>query len=179
MRIPLVLMLALACTGCVSQYKVVVDFSPELRSHFIQYPTIEVDIAAITDSEADEIKQMGVEEYFAPGSGIRQQLQAQTCFFYREERHSYVLPSRAPIWQSWKLKEPTTVLVIASLPHDSSMSAQADPRVLSVQMARSYVFARSIYVWVEPQRIIRVTRAASKSGSSESATTTRQWIETR
>ena len=172
-----VLMLVLVCTGCVSQYKVVVDFSPELSSHFTEYPTIEVDIAAVTDSEADEVKQMGVEEYFAPGSGIRQQLQAQTVFFFREEIHSFVLPSRAPIWQNWKLKKPSNVLVIASLPHDPSMSVQADPRLLLVQMARSYVFARSIYVWVEPKRIVRVTRRASGSGSDTAAT--QQWVEIR
>ena len=178
MRIPLILILAFACTGCVSQYKVVVDFSPDLQDHFNEYPTIEVDIAAVTDDEANEVKQMGVEEYFSPGSGIRQRLQVQTCFFFREERYSYVLPARAPIWRNWKRKKPKTVLIIASLPHDPSMSAQADPRLLTVEISRSFLLARSIYVWVESQRIVRVTGKAH-SKDSETATTTRQWIETR
>ena len=172
------LILALAFTGCVSQYKVVVDFSPILRDHFIEYPTIEVDIAAVTEAEADEVKQMGVENYFAPGSGIRSRLQSQTVFFYREELHSFLLPSRAPIWNSWLQKKPDTILVIASLPHDPSMTAQADPRYLTVPMARSYIFARSIYIWVEPKRITRVTRAATKKGDAQS-TSSQQWVETR
>ena len=178
MRIPLILALAFIFTGCVSQYKVVVDFSPVLRTHFHEYPTIEVDIAAITDAEADEIKQMGVENYFAPGSGTRQQLQTQTVFFYREELHSFVLPSRAPVWFSWKQKEPTSILVIASLPHDPSMSEQADPRYLTIPIKKSIVFARSAYIWVEPKRIIRVTRAVSKRGESET-TQAAQWVEIR
>ena len=171
-------MLVLVLTGCVSQYKVTVNFSPILRDHFVEYPTIEVDIAAVTDGEADEVKQMGVEQYFAPGSGIRQRLQVQTCFFSKEERYTFVLPSRAPVWQTWRLKKPAALLVIASLPHDPSMSAQADPRFLTIPMSRSYIFARSAYIWVEPERIIRVARTASGRSARDSSEAG-QWVETR
>ena len=171
-------LLAVLCTGCVSQYKVVVGFSTALKDHFTEIPTIEVDIAAVTDSEADEVKQMGVENYFEPGSGIRDRLQSQICFFYREEQNTYVLPSRAPIWQSWNLKEPTNVLVIASLPQDPSITPQADPHYLMIRMKRSFVLARTIYILVEPKKIIQVTRAASKKGDSPSADSW-QWVEIR
>ena len=173
-------MIVLIFTSCVSQYKVVVDFSPELRDHFVEYPTIEVDIAAVTDDEADEVKQMGVEQYFAPGSGTREQLQVQTCLFYRDARYTFVLPSRAPIWQTWRLKDPTTLLVIASLPHDPSMSAQADPRLLAITMKRSYILARSMYVWVEPTRITQVARSSGGRESAAGASpASAQWVETR
>ena len=178
MRGSLFILLALFFTGCVSQQKVVVDFSPTLRGYFHEYPTIEVDIAAITDAEADEIKQMGVEEYFAPGNGIRGRLETQTVYFYREEIHSFVLPSRAPIWFRWNQKKPTTIIVIASLPHDPSMSASADPRYLTIPISKSVVFARSAYIWVEPKRIVRVSRATSKKGESET-TQADQWVEIR
>jgi len=167
-------------TGCVSQYKVVVGFSPELKGHFTEIPTIEVDIAAVTDSEADEVKQMGVEKYFDPGSGIRNRLQSQTCFFYREEQNTYVLPSRAPVWQIWKLKEPANVLVIASLPHDPSITSQADPRYLAIKIKPSFVLARTIYILVEPKKIIQITRATSKKGETQSLSKdSGQWVEIR
>ena len=149
-------------SGCVNQYKVVVDFSPTLRDHFNEYPTIEVDISAVTDSEADEVKQAGVEKYFAPNSGIRERLQSQTFFFYKEGQNTYMLPSRAPIWKTWLLKKPTNVLVIASLPPDPAMTPQADPRYLMVKMARSFILARNINILVEPKRIFRVTRSSSR-----------------
>jgi hypothetical protein len=170
--------IALALTGCVSQYKVVVEFSPNLRDHFAGYPTIEVDIAAVTDSEADEIKQMGVEQYFAPGSGIRQQLHAQTCFFSREEQYSYVLPSRAPVWKTWRLKKPGSILVIASLPPDQPVNQQADPRFLLIRMMRSYVLARTINILVEPQRIKQIVRSPSGT-SGDMDPEGGQWVETR
>ena len=181
MRISLILILALVFNGCVNQYKVRVDFSPVLREHFAELPTIEVDIAAVTDGEADEVKQMGVEEYFTPGSGIREKLQVQTCFFSREEQHSFVLPSRVPIWQTWLLKDPTNVLVIASLPPGPSTNPQSDPRLLTVTMKRSFIMARNIYILVESDRIVQLTSSAFRARRSgdDSPVSTEQWIEPR
>jgi hypothetical protein len=175
------LALAVLLTGCVSQYKVVVKFSPVLQNHFTEYPTIEVDIAAVTDIELGEVKQAGVEKYFAPNSALREQFQSQTCFFFRGEKSTFVLPSRAPIWKTWKLKDPTTMLVIASLPPNSSVTPQADPRYLTVKMAKSYIIARTLNVLVEPERITQVKKSSlgSQSGGSESQVIIGQYIESR
>jgi outer membrane lipoprotein-sorting protein len=172
------LVTGLFCSGCVSQYKVVVDFSPELRDHFNQFPTIEVDIAAVTDSEAAEVQKAGVEKYFSPDSGFRKQFHSQTCFFDREEQYIYVLPSRAPVWKTWLLKEPTSLLVIASLPPDSSADPQADPRYLVIKMAQSFVLARTVNIMVEPDRIVQLARTAKTKGDKDSAEAG-QYIETR
>jgi hypothetical protein len=174
----LFLSVSLFCSGCVSQYKVVVNFSPSLREHFSEYPTLEVDIAAVTDGEADEVKQAGVEKYFAPDSGMRDRLQSQTCFFSREDNGSFVLPSRAPVWQQWRLKEPANLLVIASLPHDPSIAPGTEPRLLVVKTKTSYVFARTLYVLVEPRKITQISKSRSKSGSDTSQTS-EQWVEPR
>jgi len=148
--------IAVLCTSCVSQYKVTVNFSPELKEYFTEFPTIEVDIAAITDSEANELKQAGVENYFAPGSGLRERFQSRTAFFYQEEQGGFVLASRDPVWQSWLLKEPTSILVIASLPPGPSTSPEADPRYMVVKMAKSYILARNLKILVEPERIVKL-----------------------
>jgi hypothetical protein len=173
----LIFAMAILCSACVSQYKVVVTFSPSLQGYFTEYPTIELDIAAVSDSEAGEVKQMGVENYFAPDSGIREQLQGQTCFFSREEDVRFILPSRAPVWFSWLLKKPTSLLVIGSLPHDSTMTATVEPRVLLVNMKKSYVFARTVYILVEPKKITQISRSQSKS--KDKTQTYEQWVETR
>lgn len=166
--------------GCVSQHKVVVEFSRDLREHFTEFPTIEVDIAAVTEGEASEVKQAGVEKYFAPDSGIREKLQSQTCFFSREDDVSFVLPSRAPVWRTWMEKKPTDILVIASLPHDPAITPQADPRYTLVKLKDSYVIARTIYILVEPKKVIRVSKAALKADSGgESPQEAEQWVEAR
>jgi hypothetical protein len=171
---------AILLAGCVSQYKVVVDFSPTLKDYYTEFPTIEVDIAAVTDSEAEEVKQAGVEKYFAPNSGIRERLQSQTCYFYREEQKSFVLPSRAPIWQQWKLKKPANLLVIASLPQDTSVTPETDSRYLLVKMARSYVVARTLNILVEPKKIMRVKKSSSQTDKTgEAPVAAEQWVESR
>jgi hypothetical protein len=170
---------AILFTGCVSQYKVAVDFSPALKDYYTEFPTIEVDIAAVTDGEAEEVKQAGVEKYFAPNSGIRERLQSQTCYFYREEQRSFVLPSRAPIWRDWKLKKPAGVLVIASLPQDASATPQTDSRYIVVKMARSFIIARTINILVEPKKIMRVRKSSSQLNKDESPVAAEQWVESR
>jgi len=171
---------AVLLAGCVTQYRVVVDFSPTLREHFGEFPTIEVDIAAVTESEANEVREMGVETYFAPGGGIRERLQVQTCFFYREQQYSFMLPSRAPVWWAWRLRNPDYILVIASLPPAPSMTARDDPRLLTVRMVRSFVFARTINILVEPQRITQVARESRASRTrGERSPAVEQWVETR
>ncbi|MDR2500785.1 MAG: hypothetical protein LBD37_06885 [Treponema sp.] len=166
------------CSGCVTQYKVTVEFSPLLRDHFTEYPTIEVDIAAVTDGEADEVKQAGVEKYFSPDSGFRSRLQSQTCFFSQEDQAAFVLPSRAPVWRQWRLKNPANILVIASLPQDGAMTPQADPRYLLVKMKRSYILARTLAVLVEPKKIIQLSRSQAKAKTNKPQTA-EQWIEER
>jgi hypothetical protein len=181
LRLLLFLCLGFLCSGCVSQYKVVVDFSPSLQGYFTALPTIEVDIAAVTDSEAGEVKQLGVEKYFAPDAGMRERLLSQTCFFSREDSSSFVLPSRAPVWLNWKLIEPTTIMVIASLPYDPSMTPESDPRQLLVKMKKSFGFARTLYVLVEPKKVIQSTRSRSrtKSKQEDKTETYDQWVEPR
>ncbi len=176
---PLVLLGAgFLCAGCVSQYKVVVEFSPGLQEYFTEYPTLEVDIVAVTEDEVNEVKQVGVEKYFAPDSGFRERLQSQICFFSREDAARFVLPSRAQIWKDWRLKKPDTILVIASLPYDSSMSPEADPRLLVVKMKNSYVFARTLYVLVEPKKVVRISRPQTES-PTENVQAYDQWVEPR
>jgi hypothetical protein len=177
LRLPALLGIGLLCSGCVSQYKIVVDFAPSLQEFFTAYPTIEVDIAAVTDGEADEVRQAGVEAYFAPNSGIRDRLQSQTCFFSREESGSFVLPSRAPVWQDWLLKDPANILVIASLPYDPAITPGSDPRLLVIKMTESYVFARTLYVLVEPKKVIQ--RSQPRSSSTEDTPASEQYVESR
>ena len=152
-------------SGCAGTYRVGVEFSPALRDHFIEYPTIEVDVAAVTDKEADEVKQLGVEKYFAPNSGIREQLHGETFFFFRGGQNTFLLDSKNPVWSIWRRKKPTHVMVIASLPHDPSISSQDDPRSMTVKMTgrriRFWRRTSNINIQVEPKRIILLTEPSS------------------
>ncbi|MDR0410279.1 MAG: hypothetical protein LBH18_07805 [Spirochaetaceae bacterium] len=157
--VPLVFILFFST--CVSQQKVVVGVSGQLAVSYTAYPSIEVDIAAVTDGELAEIKDAGVENYFAPYSGIREKIGAQTMFFSEEQTKPLTLLSRAEIWKSWLEKDPSTLVVIAGLPHDPDMPPPPvpDPRIITVPLKKRLIFASNLYILVEPKKITQVKKA--------------------
>jgi hypothetical protein len=151
---------ALCFSACVSQQKVVVGLSGQMAVSYAAYPSIEVDIAAVTDGELAEIKDAGVENYFAPNSGIREKIGAQVMFFSEERIRPQILPSRAPAWKDWLKKTPSTLVIIAGLPYDPDMpeAPAPDPRIITVPVQKRFIFAQSVYAVVEPKRIVRVKK---------------------
>jgi hypothetical protein len=141
--------------SCISQQRVMVGISDQLAVNYAAYPSIEVDIAAVTDGDLAEIKDGGVENYFAPNSGIRGKIGAQTMFFAEEQTKPQTLPSRAEAWKIWQQRDPTTLVIIAGLPHDPEMPAAPapDPRIITVPIKKQFIFAPNVYILVEPKKI--------------------------
>jgi hypothetical protein len=147
--------------SCVSQQKVVVGVSGQLAASYAAYPSIEIDIAAVTDGELAEIKEAGVENYFAPDSGIREKIGAQIMFFSEEQIRPQILPSRAGAWKNWLKKNPSTVVIVGGLPCDPEMPAAPapDPRIITIPIKKGFIFAQSVYVMVEPKRLVQVKKS--------------------
>jgi hypothetical protein len=155
------LIAGLCFSACVSQQKVVVGISGQLAASYAVYPSIEVDIAAVTDGDLAEIKNAGVENYFAPNSGIREKIGAQTMFFSEEQTKPLTLPSRAESWKIWLQKDPSTLVVIAGLPHDPEMPQPPapDPRTIIIPLKKRIIFAPNVYILTESKKIVQVKKA--------------------
>jgi hypothetical protein len=156
-----ILIIGILFSGCVSQQQVMVGVSRDLSSTYALYPSIEVDISAVSDGDLAAIKDAGVETYFAPNSGLREKVNAQTMFFSEEQTLPQTLFSRAEIWQTWLAKDPSTLVIIAGLPHDPEMPASPapDPRILTIPIKRRYVFAPKVYVLIEPKKVVQIKEA--------------------
>jgi hypothetical protein len=141
--------------GCASQRRVAVGLSPEIEDYYAIYPSVEFDVAAVTAEEADQIKSDGVDKYFAPGSLLRKRLEPFTVYFSQEETRPAVLYFRSDYWDRWLKKKPVTLILIADLPHSPDMPKE-DPRILSIDLKKNGVFARPVYVEIEPQKITRI-----------------------
>jgi hypothetical protein len=149
-----VLMLPVLLASCVSQYKITASVSAEVRDYYTAYPSIEVDIAAVTDDEVSELKNMKVEDYFAPNSSIRVRLEPKTFYFTEEYRNVITLDSRDKIWQKWLQKKPKVIVVIVSLPPDlSAGEGTQDPRLFFLPMKKGFIAARRLRVEIEPKKI--------------------------
>ncbi|MDR2842019.1 MAG: hypothetical protein LBV52_02335 [Spirochaetaceae bacterium] len=131
-----------------------------MEKFYGEYPSIELDIAAISDGDVSEIKNSGVENYFAPNSGLREKINATTMIFSEEQRKTLRFGARDVIWMSWLGNKPSTLLIIVSLPHDPDMPASPapDPRIIMVPIKQTFIFAPTVYLLVEPKKLVRVKK---------------------
>jgi hypothetical protein len=167
-------------SSCATSRIIVAGLSPDIQSRYDIYPSIEVDVAAVTDDETAQIKTAGVDGYFSPDNPLRKRLEPFTSYFSeestaprelrtwtviggsgrRKSRHSR-LPS--PIyriqmdryWQEWQKKKPSRLVVIADLPHSTDMPKD-DPRILFIDLKKTLFAPSHIYIEVDPDKIVRV-----------------------
>jgi hypothetical protein len=134
---------------------VAVGLSAEMERYYGIYPSIEFDIVAVTAGEAEEIKNGGVDKYFAPDSALRKRLDPLTVYFSQERTEPETLAFSSARWDRWLKKKPETLTLIADLPPSPGASGE-DPRVIYIDLKKNGVFARPVYVEIEPEKISRV-----------------------
>lgn len=114
----LVLAAALFLVGCPTVPRVV-HLQPEFRAEVASAyhgATISVDLVGVNNSELAVWKAKPVDDYFAPGNVFRDSAQKVTLNFGGGgETTQRVSPSH-PVWQDWRAKGATQVIVIADLP---------------------------------------------------------------
>jgi hypothetical protein len=118
------------------------------------YPSIEVDIAALTDKEVDEIKSLGVESYFSPENTIRRRIEPFTIFFSNEGTMPVTLLFDDIPWKTWMRKKPKTLFIIASLPPEEEEGA--DGRMLFIPMKRTVLGVQTKYIRIESNKVVEV-----------------------
>jgi hypothetical protein len=144
----------LSLSSCASRAGVVVGFSAEMEEYYDIYPSIELDIAAVTDAEVNSIKSEGVGNYFSPGSSIRTNLAPFTIFFSEEHTAPVVLWFHDEVWKIWRKKDPANLAIMVSLPQDSS-APPSDPRILIIPIKKRYL-SPVFYVEVYPKMVNQV-----------------------
>jgi hypothetical protein len=132
-----------------------VGLSPDIEHYYAMYPSLEFDAVAVTDEEANQIKSEGVDSYFVPDGSLRKRLEPFTVFFSQEYTQPETLQYRSTYWDRWLKKKPKTLVLIVNLPHSPDMP-QDDPRVLYIDLKKEGLFAKPVYVEIEPQKITRV-----------------------
>jgi hypothetical protein len=163
-----VLGICLGLCSCVTEYKVVVGVSPEVKNFYKAFPSLEVDVAAVSDADAKALQNVKNEDYFAPNSALRARIEPKTFYFTEEDTGRATLRSRDKIWKDWNKNKPTTIFVIASLPPvttDGSADGSPDPRSYFEKMKKSYILARTLKIEVDPQKITKVN--SFKQGSEK------------
>lgn len=152
----LIAAMALSFSSCYKHYRITIGLSRTIADYYSIYPSIEVDIAAVPASLADEIKTAGVEGYFAPDSALRAQAVPHTLRFSEEITAPVTLTYRDMNWQSWVRKKPEKLVIIVNLPYSEDMKA-ADKRMLSLDIKERFIQWEDIYFEISPRQIGEVT----------------------
>jgi hypothetical protein len=150
--------------GCASRYDFAVGVSDELAAYYGIYPSLEVDLVLLIDSEADTVKAAGVDKYFEPGNPMREKLAPRTMFFSDETIETLRIVQEDDDWFKWLKKEPTQFLLIVSLPPEGAPppppagappAPAGDPRMVLVPMEKKFMI-QSVFYMIEPTKLSRV-----------------------
>jgi hypothetical protein len=150
----MLLALGILFSGCITQATVIVGLSESLEEYYSLYPSLEVDIAALSDDEVNSLKSEGVENYFSPNSSIRTNIAPFTIFFSEEHTAPVRFWAHGKAWKAWRKKKPTNLAIVVSLPHDSA-APPSDPRMLVIPLKKESM-APVYYVEIDPKKITRI-----------------------
>jgi hypothetical protein len=155
-KFALIAAVTLFFSSCYKHYRITIGLSQTIADYYGIYPSIEVDIAAVPASIADEIKTAGVEAYFAPGSALRTGLSPHTIRFSEEITAPVTLNYRDMEWKTWIKKKPEKLLIIVNLPYSEEMKA-ADKRMLTLDIKERFIQWEDIYFEISSTQIGEVT----------------------
>jgi hypothetical protein len=155
--------------ACAINRRVVVGVAADVEVYYGIYPSIELDVAAVTKDEADQIKNAGVDGYFSPDNPLRKRLGPFTAYFDEETIMPYTLHIRGDYWQKWQKKKPVQLAIIAGLPHSPDMPKD-DPRLIFIDIKETFFAQSPVYIEIEPAKIVRIyERPEDPQGSSSPA----------
>ena len=103
-------------SGCATRMTVQAGLSENIKEYYSIYPSVEIDIAAVTGEEAEELKKTTADSYFSVGSSKRESLSPYTLTFSAEQTVPQTMKYNVPQWDKWLEKEPEKIVVIANMP---------------------------------------------------------------
>lgn len=143
--------------GCASRMTVQAGLADNIKDYYSIYPSIEIDIAAVTGEEADELKKANVDDYFSVGSSKRESLSPYTFMFSAEQTAPQTMKYNVPQWDKWLEKEPEKIAVIVNMPRKTEKGEKGkDPRVLILDMSGGFMYHKTIYVEARPGTVVRI-----------------------
>lgn len=110
--------------GCsASTCDVEVYLGDDLKEVYGEVPTMEVDVAGVTDEQKDRLLHSSAEAYFEPGSPLRRSLNALTLHFSAADTAPYIIPDSHKAWQLWEERGASYIALMCNLPAENAPEA--------------------------------------------------------
>lgn len=162
-----ILSFLLACvTGCSSNFDVQVSASEELVREFGFCPSLEVDFALASENDLMRFNSYPVEKYYEPQNPLRSVLEPVTMKFSEDDLSAKVLKGKDPVFDRWKAKEPTHLIMIVNLPQGDSESKTLDTRKYVFKLADGMLSSdKDLYIKIGSKGLIRTSREGAAEDS--------------
>lgn len=144
-------------SGCATKMTVMAGLSENIKDYYSIYPSVEIDVAAVTAEEADELKKANADSYFSVGNPMRESLSPYTFTFSAEQTAPQTMKYSVPQWDKWLEKEPEKIVVLANMPLKPDENAKGkDPRILILDMSSGFMHHKTFYVEAKPGSVVRI-----------------------
>jgi hypothetical protein len=141
------------CGGAgMGKYNVTVVPGSSLRESPGGMPSVEVDLVGVSESEAARWKSYPINDYFSGRDQLRADADKKTLAFTAGSPGPQTLSAKDPIWQTWKGKQATELVILANLPGVSGKGE--DPRRLVLPLASNRWEGDTIEVEVQRSGIV-------------------------
>jgi hypothetical protein len=118
-RVMVTALAALMLAGCTSgpgKYDVTVRPAESLRDPAGRIPSFEVDLIGVNPTEAPRLKSYSVNDYFSGADPVRSDATRKTMAFTAARPEPQVLRADDPIWNTWRERGATELIVMANIP---------------------------------------------------------------
>ena len=83
-------------SGCATKMTVMAGLSENIKDYYSIYPSVEIDVAAVTEEEAEELKKYNADSYFSVGNAMRKSLTPYTFTFSSEQTAPQTMKYNVP-----------------------------------------------------------------------------------
>lgn len=153
------LFLTFALAGCYTRTTVMTGLSPDLKDFYGIYPTLEVDVSALSSEEADKLKTMNADSYFSVGNAVRKSFSPYTFSFSNDDLKPQKMTRKAENWSGWLKKKPEKLAIIVNLPQTADINeikSGGDPRILIMDLKSRFLFPETLYFEIKPGNVVQI-----------------------
>lgn len=146
-------------TGCATKMTVMAGLSENIKEYYSIYPSVEIDIAAVTEDEAEDLKKLNADAYFAVGNPARESLTPYTFLFSAEQTAPQTMKYNVPQWDKWLEKDPKKIAVLANMPRKTEDNGKGgkDPRIMILDMSSGFMHHKKLFVEAKPGSVVRLS----------------------
>lgn len=103
------------CSGGPGKYNVTVTPAAGMREGG-RFPSFEVDVVGVNQTDADRLKSYSVNDYFSGGDPVRKDSDAKTMSFTAAKSEAQTLSMTDPVWDKWLSHGATQLVIMANIP---------------------------------------------------------------